>query len=71
MFNVSVPAKIGDTAWCIRRHNGGIGAKCGIISDIRFDENMELVFTVKYVGRGKWGEKIFPTYDAAMEVLRR
>lgn len=70
MINVTVPCKIGDTAWCIRRHNGGIEPRCGIVSDIRFNEEMELVFTVKYIGQGRWGEKIFPTYEAAMEALR-
>jgi hypothetical protein len=32
---------------------------------------MELVFNVKNIGSGKLGVKVFPTYEAAMEVLQR
>ena len=69
MLNVTVPCKIGDQVWCIRRHNGGSTVMGGIVSEIRFDDNMELVFSVKYIAQGKWGKKIFPTYEAAMEAI--
>lgn len=69
MINVTVHCNIGDQAWCIRKHTGGVTAMAGIVSNIRFDENMELVYTVKFIGQGKWGDRIFPTYEAAMEAM--
>ena len=67
---VELPCKIGDTVWCIRNFHGHKHPQVGIVSEMSFTKDMELQIVVKYVGRGHWGEKIFPTREAAEEALK-
>lgn len=67
---VELPCKIGDTVWCIRNFHGHKHPQMGIVSEMGFTKEMKLNITVKYVGRGQWGEKIFATREAAEEALK-
>jgi hypothetical protein len=65
------PCKIGDTVWCIRPYKGIKRPQKGIVSEMFFmGESMELCIVVKKTGRGKWGEKIFPTEEAALNAIK-
>jgi hypothetical protein len=69
---VELPCKIGDEAWCLRYFHGTLKAQLGYVSEMYFTQDMKLQIVVKNVGRGKWGEKIFPTYiQAQAEIERR
>lgn len=67
---VELPCKIGDTVWCIRNFHGHKHAQEGIVSEMLFTKAMKLQIVVKYVGRGQWGEKIFPTHEAAEAAIK-
>ena len=66
---VVLPCKIGDTAWAIRNFCGELIPKCGVVSEMYFSNRMELVVAVKNIGRGVWGNKIFPTYEDARNAI--
>lgn len=68
---VELPCKIGDTVWCIRNFHGHKHAQEGIVSEMLFTKAMKLQIVVKYVGRGHWGEKIFPTREAAESAINK
>jgi hypothetical protein len=34
-----------------------------------FTQDMKLMIVVRHVARGQWGEKVFPTYEAAEQYL--
>ena len=65
-----LPCKIGDTVWCIRNFRGHKQPQKGIVHEMYFTKEMKLHIVVKYVGCGQWGEKIFPTREAAEEALK-
>lgn len=68
---VELPCKIGDTVWCIRNFHGHKHAQEGIVSEMNFTKAMKLQIVVKYVGRGQWGEKIFPTQEEAEAAINK
>ena len=66
---VVLPCKIGDAAWMNRNFCGELIPKCGVVSEMYFNDRMELVVAVKNIGRGVWGKKIFPTYEEAQKAI--
>lgn len=68
---VELPCKIGDTVWCIRNFSGHKHPAEGIVSEMLFTKEMKLLIRVKYVGCGHWGEKIFPTREAAEAAINK
>lgn len=69
MFDITVPCKIGDHVWCIRRFHGVVKPMLGEVTQMYFSNDMKIIIVVKYIGAGEWGKRIFPTYEAAMEAL--
>lgn len=65
MNTVELPCKIGDKVWTVRCYKGIYKPQEGFVSEMYFLPNMELQIVVKHVGRGRWGEKIFSTYEEA------
>ena len=63
--SIALPCKIGDQAWSIRNNRGCLIAKEGPVSEMFFNVNMELIIVVQRVGRGIWGEAVFPTKEEA------
>ena len=68
---LELPCKNGDTAWMVRRFNGGKRLAWGSISDMYFSNDMELCAVVYHVGRGVIGKTVFLTEDAARKALER
>lgn len=69
-----LPLKIGDGAYMLRRHIGGLCIRHGIVSEITITHQHRPMFTVHYVGRGYYGETVFKTLAEAaakLEELRR
>lgn len=64
-----LPLKIGDTAYTIINYKGTKKIKCGVVSKMSFGQNMELVISVKNLGHGLYGKKIFKTYSEALMAL--
>lgn len=68
---VELPCKIGDTVWAIRYFHSRLTPQKGIVSEMYFTRDMKLHITVKYVGRGIWGKKVFATLEEAEAALRK
>ena len=69
---VALPCRIGDRVWAIRNYKGFLNPKEGIVSQMFFSDDMELVICVKGVARGLWGKTVFATQgEAQMEIARR
>lgn len=68
---VTLPCRIGDKVWGIRRHGGNRVVHPGFVSEMYFIEGMKLVVAVKHVCRGEWGKMVFPTYEEAKAALER
>ena len=69
--DVELPCRIGDTVWAIRSFHGIKSPQKGIVGDMFFTRDMELVIVVKYVARGKWGETVFATCEDAANAIAR
>lgn len=65
----SLPLKIGDRAYTIVNYKGTKKIKIGVVSQMYFSEEMELVISVKNICRGLYGKKVFKTYLEAYEAL--
>lgn len=65
-----LPLRIGEQAYTIVNYKGAKKIKCGVVSQMYFGENMELVVSVKNLGRGLYGKKVFKTYCEALEELQ-
>ena len=70
-LSMSIPCKIGDEAWVIRNYKGTPRPQKGIVSEIYFTDDMELIFVVKHITRGRWMKAVFPTKEAAEEEISR
>ena len=66
---ITLPCKIGDTVYGIRRYQDRI-VKSGTVSEMFYNQNMELIITIKNVCRGCWGENIFGTREEAEAALK-
>lgn len=67
---ITLPCKIGDTVYGIRRFHGDRIVKAGTVSEMYFNQNMKLVIVIKNLCRGFWGENIFGTYEEAEAALK-
>lgn len=69
---VPLPCKVGDEVWAIRTFNNGRQVpQKGKVSEIYFiDESMQPCIVVKGITRGRWGEKVFPTFEDADRYLQ-
>ena len=68
---VVLPCKVGDKVWALRRYCDSTIACEGIVLKMRYTSVMRLVIIVQNVARGYWGEKIFPTREAAEAALKK
>ena len=66
---VELPCKIGDFVWAIRSYKGVKHPQRGVVGEMFFTNNMQLMIVVKHVARGLWGEKIFATYEEAQAAI--
>lgn len=64
-ITVTLPCKIGDTVWAIRRYRNIRTYKQGKVSEMYFIDGMRLCIAVKNVGRGEWGKDVFATKEDA------
>lgn len=67
---VPVPCKIGDLVYGIRDYKGVPNVQKGFVSEMFFTKDMKLMIVIKYVCRGYWLDKVFPTYEAAEAAIR-
>ena len=54
-----LPCKIGDKVFGLRRYNDQRLLKCGKVSQMYYDDDMNLVICIRQVCRGIWGRDIF------------
>ena len=66
----TIPCKIGDIAWCIRNYKGNNHPTMGIVSEIYFNKDMEVIVALQHIGRGEWGKKIFGTEQETWDAIR-
>ena len=62
---MELPCKIGDRVWAIRSYKGIKHPQEGIVSEMFFTEDMQIMIVVKNVARGIWGETVFGSYKDA------
>ena len=72
MITINLPCKVGDEVWAIRTYNNGRQVpQKGKVSEIYFiDESMQPCIVVKGITRGRWDEKVFPTFEDADRYLQ-
>ena len=68
---ITLPCRIGDRVWAIRNYKGILHPQEGIVSDMYFSSNMELVICVKNIARGIWGKTVFATKEEAEAKIAR
>ena len=68
---VELPCRIGDTVWTIRYFHSRLIPQEGTVSEMYFARDMKLHITVKYVGRGLWGETVFATREEAEAAINK
>ena len=66
---ITLPCKIGDTVYGIRRFQDRI-VKAGTVSEMFYNRDGELIIAIKNVCRGCWGRQIFGTYEEAEAALK-
>lgn len=66
---ITLPCKIGDTVYGIRRYKGRI-VKSGTVSEMFCNQYGELIIAIKNVCRGCWGKQIFATHEEAEAALK-
>lgn len=66
-----LPCKVGDTMWGIRNWRGVNRPESGVVSEMFFREDMELVIVLRHLCRGIYGQKIFSSYEEAEQALKR
>lgn len=68
---ITVPCKIGDYVWAIRKYQGVPCPRCGKVIEMFITEDMKLMIVVSHVARGYWGETVFPTYEDAVAAIEK
>lgn len=69
---VALPCRIGDRVWAIRNYKGVKIPKEGVVREMFFTDDMELVICVKGAARGLWGKTVFATEkEAAAAIAKR
>ena len=66
---ITLPCKIGDTVYGIRRYQDRI-VKAGTVSEMFYNRDGELIIAIKNVCRGCWGKQIFGTREEAEAALK-
>ena len=66
---ITLPCKIGDTVYGIRRYQDRI-VKAGTVSEMFCNRDGELIIAIKNVCRGCWGRQIFGTREEAEAALK-
>ena len=66
---ITLPCKIGDTVYGIRRYQDRI-VKAGTVSEMFYNRDGELIIAIKNVCRGCWGRQIFETREEAEAALK-
>lgn len=66
---ITLPCKIGDTVYGIRRYKDRI-VKSGTVSEMFYNQDGELIIAIKNVCRGCWGKQIFATREEAEAALK-
>ena len=67
-----LPCRIGDTVWAIQCQFGTRKIIPGKVSEMFYvGEEMKLCIVVRRIVRGTWGENVFPTREAALEVFEK
>ena len=64
-LTIQLPFIIGDSAWLVRYYHHKKVIKSGIVSELSFTDDMELVACVRCIGRGIVGKKIFASREEA------
>lgn len=67
---IEVPCKINDVVYGVKKYNGGWKVKKGIVNEMFFTKDMELVVVVFHMIRGRWGKTVFPTEAAAQQACQ-
>lgn len=70
---LTLPCKVGDEVWAIRTYNGKDRKVIrGKVSEMYYiDKSMRLCIVVKGVSRGEWGDKVFGTYEDALNSISK
>ena len=68
-MEVTLPCRVGDDVWGISRRGGHTLIVSGIVHQMYFIDDMQLVITIRGACKGEWGKHIFPTYDAAKAAI--
>lgn len=63
--SIDIPCRIGDQVWAIRNYKGVCHPQQGIVSELFFTPDMQLVIVVKHIARGEWGQAVFATKGEA------
>ena len=66
---VTLPCKVGDEVWGVRIFRGKPHIHRAKVTEMYFSEGMRLCIVAKNAGRGEWGKRIFPSYEAAVAAL--
>lgn len=62
--------KMGDEAFVLKSYRGTKHIKRGMVSDMFYTRDMELIYVVKNMGRGTLGKEVFRTYEEAEAALK-
>lgn len=60
-----LPCRIGDMAYAIRNYRGAYHVQQGVISDMFYSDEMQLVVVIRHIARGIVGRSVFLTREAA------
>lgn len=63
------PCRIGDVKWGIRRYRGTRKVAKGVVSEMFYTRDMKLCIVLRSVCRGRYGEKVFDTYEEAVTAM--
>ena len=65
------PCRMGEMLWGIRTYRGTKKVVQGVVSEMFFTRDMQLCIVLRSVCRGRYGEKVFRTYEEAAKKLNR
>ena len=61
-----VPCKIGDQVAVVQNDKGKESIQIGVVSEMYFTNDMELMIVVKHISRGQWGIDVFASVEDAL-----
>ena len=67
----ALPCRIGDKVFGLRRYGDQRLLKYGRVSQMYYDDEMNLVVCAHHVCRGIWGKDVFATEAEALEALAK